>query len=67
MTVKLVLAENTSASIDLIWDEKKEMVNDIDVANIINSLFLNTMKKFTSNIIPTDIEFQPLQSSTCLD
>lgn len=67
-SVKLVLPDNKSTSITVIWDEEKnELVSGMDAANLINNYFSNVGFKLASIIKPVDMDFHLPQSDIDLN
>lgn len=65
-SVKLVLPDNRSSTINVVWDpEKNELVNGLYAANLINNFFCNIGRDLSSRIGQSDMEFLPTQTD-CL-
>lgn len=59
-SVKLILPDNNSNSIDTIWDENKnEMVTGRDAAELINYYFATIGEKLAEDVGQTDMVFIP--------
>lgn len=67
-SVKLILPDNQSNLIERLWDEdKQEMVQGLEAAELINNFFVNIAENLASKVGDSDLLLMPVCNELCFE